>query len=135
MKQDHGIMEIGLRRTACLGKCPVYSVVIKSDGTFRYTGKQHVQRKGKHSGKVSLWSLDKLAEVIKETGFMALEDSYAVMITCQPTVYTTVVMDGVKKVVSNYGNGGPPILLTIEELIDKLLLEAEWDQASAAACA
>jgi hypothetical protein len=73
--------------------------------------------------------LNRLAKVIKETGFMALEDIYAVMITDQPTVYTTVVMDGVKKVVSNYGNGGPPILWAIEELIDKLLLEAEWGQA------
>jgi hypothetical protein len=36
-------------------------------------------------------------------------------------------MGGVRKEVSNYGAGGPAVLWVIEELIDKLLSEAEWE--------
>src|SRR6187200_1158641 len=49
--EDHGITEIGLERTACFGKCPIYSVVIKSDGSVQYTGEKFVERLGKHRGK------------------------------------------------------------------------------------
>jgi hypothetical protein len=54
------------------------------------------------------------------------------MVTDNPTVYTTVVMDGKRKVVSNYANAGPTKLWAIEQLIDKLLLEAKWDEKPAA---
>jgi hypothetical protein len=36
---DHGITEIGIERTPCLGTCPIYTLVVKNDGTFRYTGR------------------------------------------------------------------------------------------------
>ena len=48
--------------------------------------------------------------------------------TDQPTCYTTVVMHGERKMVRNYANAGPTKLWAIEQIIDKLLLEAEWDE-------
>lgn len=125
------ITEISLRRTPCFGECPVYQVTIWGDGRFNYVGEQYVEHQGEYSGQVNRWSLDKLAQLIKEVGFMDLGESYAVLLTCQPTVYTAVVMNGVKKEISNYGSGGPAVLWAIEELIDKLLSEAEWDKGSA----
>ena len=35
---------------------------------------------------------------------------------------------GRRKTVRNYGNAGPTKLWAVEQLIDKLLLEAKWDQ-------
>ncbi len=126
MQQSHGITEIGLRRTACRGGCPVYRVVIREDVSFEYIGEKFVQRQGEYPGSVSRKSFDKLAELIEEVGFMDLDESYAVPRTCQATVFTTIVSNGVKKTVSNYGGGGPAVLWAIEELIDKLVLEGEW---------
>jgi len=128
MQESHEITEIGLRRSAGFGECPVYQVVIREDGSFDYVGEQHVERLGEHTGSVSRQAFNKLAKSIKEAGFMDLEESYAVPLTCQATVRTTVVIHGVKKTVSNYGGGGPAALQEIEELIDKLVLEADWDQ-------
>jgi hypothetical protein len=44
-----------------------------------------------------------------------------------PAVYTSVTKRDRRKVIRNYANAGPTKLWAIEQLIDKLLLEAEWD--------
>ena len=121
------ITEISLRRTACYGNCPVYKVVIQNDGSFFYQGESHVKRLGDHRGKVGLLRLKKLKEFIIESEFMALENAYSIMETDHASAYTSVVLDGVKKEINNYGESGPAVLWAIEELIDMLLIDAEWD--------
>src|SRR6478609_2095428 len=123
--KDHGITEVGIERTPCYGPCPVYTVIIKSDGTFRYKGEENVQRKGEHTGKVSEYRFKPLAQFIKDSGYTDLQDAYYRAVTDNATVYTTVVVDGKRKVVSNYAIAGPTKLWAVEQLIEKLLLEAE----------
>jgi Domain of unknown function (DUF6438) len=129
-----GVTEIGLERTPCFGTCPVYMLVIKSDGTFRYKGERAVDRKGEYTGKVNRYRFNQLVQFIRDSGYMELQDRYYRAVTDNPTVYTTAVVDGKRKVVSNYASAGPPKLWTIEELIDKLLLEAEWDDKPVPGC-
>ena len=56
-----------------------------------------------------------------------MRDEYETSVTDNPTVYAYIVMSGKKKIIRNYANSGPTKLWAIQELIDKLLLEAEWD--------
>ena len=128
MKEKEGITEIQLRRTPCYGTCPVYHVTIRGDGHFKYVGERHVQRQGRYTGRVHPWHLKKLAQFLREAGFMDLEDRYFTPITDQATVYTTVTLDGVTKEIEHYANAGPPSLWAVEELIDLLLCKAEWDE-------
>jgi hypothetical protein len=58
---------------------------------------------------------------------MDLADAYTIAVTDNPTVYTTVVMNGQRKIISNYANAGPKTLWAIEELIDHLLDKATWN--------
>ena len=120
------ISEIGLRRTECYGKCPVYKVVILANGSFLYIGEKHVQKLGKHTGKIRIWDLNKLFEFITEIGFMNLKDAYRNLETDHSTTYTYIVLDGQKKEIKNYGDSGPAVLWALEELIDMLLSVAEW---------
>jgi hypothetical protein len=129
MQESHGITEIGLRRSPCFGKCPVYRVTLYDDGHLEYVGERYVERLGHHTGRINPEDFHALATFIREADFMALEDRYATPLTCKATVYTMVVMDGVRKEVSNYGGGGPPVLETVEARIDSLLLAAGWDEA------
>jgi hypothetical protein len=122
-----GVSEIGLERTACYGMCPVYNVVIKSDGTVRYKGESNVKMKGERTGSVSPVKFNNVARFIKENGYMNLGGNYTVGVTDNPTVFTTVVMNGKRKVIRNYANAGPNKLWVIEQLIDKLLLDTDWD--------
>jgi hypothetical protein len=124
---DTGITEIGMERTGCYGKCPAYTVIIKSDGTLRYKGEQYAKLKGEHAGKTSQWELNGLFQFIRDSGYFAMQDGYFADVTDLPTVYTYVVQDGKKKIISNYAISGPTKLWAIEQIIDKLLLEAKWD--------
>ena len=58
---------------------------------------------------------------------MDLENTYDRFVTDNPTAYTTVVMNANRKVIKNYAHAGPTKLWAIEQLIDKLMLEARWD--------
>ena len=42
--------------------------------------------------------------------------------------YTTVVMNGKRKVIRNYANAGPTTLWAIEQLIDSLMTKVKWGE-------
>lgn len=123
---NHGISEIGIERTTCFGTCPAYTFIVKSNGSFRYKGVADVERTGEFTGKISVAQFNLLAQFILDSDYLGLENSYSPTITDCPTVYTTVVANGKRKVVSNYANGGPTKLWAIERLIDQLMVKAEW---------
>lgn len=127
----HGITEIGLERTPCYGDCPVYVAVLKADGTFRFHGVEHVRHKGQFTGKVDEHEFNHLAQFIADCDYFDMEDTYEALVTDHPDVYTTVVRKGQRKVIRNYANAGPTKLWAIEQLIDKLLLGAEWNERPA----
>jgi len=125
---DHGITEIGIERTGCMGWCPVYVLIVKRDGTFRYIGDAEVARLGTHTGKIADGEFNRLAEFIRDSGYMNLKDGYVENVTDISTTYTTVVMNGQRKVVMHYGDDdGPSSLWVTEVLIDRLLEGATWN--------
>lgn len=126
--QPHGISEIGLERTMCFGTCPNYTVIIQSDGKVFYNGGQFAPRKGKFTGKVSSWGFDQLARYISDSQFSKFADSYTIGVTDNPTVYTSIVTNGKRKIVSNYARSGPASLWAMETLIDNLVEQTVWDE-------
>jgi hypothetical protein len=123
----HGITQIGLERTLCYGSCPAYSVIINSDGSFIYNGYDFVGKIGTFTGTVSKWKLRTLLQFIKDTNIVFFQNSYFRAITDKSTAYTMIQMKGRTKIIRNYANSGPTTLWAIEELIDKLLLNAKWN--------
>lgn len=123
------IEEIGIERTGCFGRCPIYTFIIRSDGSVRYNGLKFVARKGVFTGQVSIWYFHQLSEFIHDSGYMELKDSYSKPVTDLATVYTTVVINGNRKVISHYANAGSSTLWAVEQLIDKLLPEVLWHSA------
>jgi Domain of unknown function (DUF6438) len=130
---NHGITEIGIERTTCFGECPAYTFIVKSDGSFRYKGDQYVGRTGEFKGTITVWRFDQLARFIRDSGYMDLGDLHWRLVSDHPTVYTTVVLGGKRKVVSNYVDAGPTKLWAIEQLIDDLMREAQWTESENAA--
>lgn len=128
---DNGISEIGIERTHCYGMCPVYTVVILKNGILHYTGEDYAPRKGRFSGTVSPWAFNQLARFIKESQFDKLADSYTASVTDNPTVLIEVVMNGKRKVVSDYARSGPAKLWAIQQLTDDLVAQTKWDKRKA----
>lgn len=126
---DHsGIDEIGLERTACFGPCPIYSVIIRKDGTFRYIGEGNVKRKGIFTGTVDMNDLRDLFKYINATHYFQLAGGYAYPLSDAASTYTMVRRGKQEKLVWNFANSGPSELWGMEQLIDKLVLEAKWDK-------
>jgi hypothetical protein len=121
----HGITEIGIERAPAFGAS--YTFIVKNDGTFRYKGVASVERLGEYTGRIDPRRFDQLAQFIKDSDYMELDDAYTShMITDQPYVYTTVVMNGKRKTISNYPSAGPTKLWAIEQVIDDLTTQAQW---------
>jgi hypothetical protein len=127
-RSQHGIAEIGLERTQCFAGCPAYTVIIRADGTFRYTGVSDVERMGDHTGTVSVGQLNQLMTLINESLFMGFEDSYTASFLDAPTTYVMVKKGNETKVIENYANTAPTTVWAIEQLIDDLLETATWDE-------
>jgi uncharacterized protein DUF6438 len=124
---NHGVTEIGIERSRCLGPCPSYTFIARSDGTFRYKGDVYVERRGEFTGTISPGQFHRIAQFIKDSGYMELQDAYTTLVTDSSTTYTMVVMNGKRKTVSNYLSVGPTRLWAIEQLIDGLMAKAEWE--------
>jgi hypothetical protein len=124
---NQGITEIGIERSACFGECPVYTFILKSDGTFRYEGEKFVKRKGQFTGTISISEFDQLAQTIKNAGYMKLNKTYRRPVTDLPTAFTMVIMDGRRKIIMDYADSGPQKLQAIEKLIDGLMEKAKWN--------
>ncbi len=65
-----------LRRTACFGACPVFSVEIWSDGQARWQGERHVARLGAHSARVSSAWIAGLLKAGDRAGYFELASQY-----------------------------------------------------------
>jgi hypothetical protein len=124
---NHGITQIGIERSACYGTCPVYTFVLNSDGTFRYKGEAFVERTGTFTGTIPVYEFNRLAQYLKDSGYMHLRDGYGVPGDDGETVFTMVVMNGTRKVVMDHSRSGPSKLWAMEELIDRVLASAKWN--------
>ena len=127
----HGVTEIGLERTVCYGDCPVYSLVLKPDGSVRYVGTEHVARRGTHVGEINPEDFHQLAEYLVESGYASLETEYPLPVSDLPSTYTTAVINGKRKVIHHYGGYGPVKLWVLEQAIDAVVARATWNDPNA----
>ena len=128
--EGHGLTQIGLQRTACFGECPVYTVIVHASGRVDYHGRMYVPRLGTHTGMVSLPDFQNLAQFIAGTRFWEMESYYdfrdCVVSDCGGAC-VLVATENRRRLVSNYGNSGPPELWAIAGLIDLLVASVAWE--------
>jgi hypothetical protein len=120
------ITEITLERTGCFGTCPIYKVTLRRDGTISYNGKQYVQLKGAYEGRA--YGFDRMAQLILASGYFKLKDNYTANATDLPSAVTSVVANGKRKTIENYGDFGPVELWGIEMAIDGILRGATLEK-------
>ena len=122
------ITEITLERTACFGFCPIYKVILRSDNTATYIGMKFVERQGTYKAYIS--GFEHLAKIIEARRYFSLRDRYTEPISDMPSAITSVVRNGKRKTIDNYGNSGPIELWEIENLIDGLIANVRWEKVS-----
>ncbi len=124
---DSKITEIGIERTRCYGICPEYSLIIRRDGTLNYIGSKNMGRIGKHKGIV--YEFEKLEKFVKQIGYFNFKNYYPSPLEDVKSVYTYVKINGKKKIILRSGSSGPIQLWALEQLIDKMYLDAHWENS------
>jgi ankyrin repeat protein len=120
---------IGLKRTACFGTCPSYTVEILGDGRVTYTGEAFVAVEGVHHGRIPREAVEALVERFRAADFFWLEDEYVAGITDSPSYTVTLVIGGrTKRVVDYVGemDGMPFAVTRLEEAIDRAAGTRAW---------
>jgi Domain of unknown function (DUF6438) len=122
-------LRITLRRSACYGLCPTYSIEIYGGGKVLYDGQAFVGTTGKQKRQISHASLVKLVEAFHQADYFSLASGYASAVTDNPTIVASISFDGRSKSVLDYVGRDlkmPPAVSDVEAAIDRLSRSSKW---------
>ncbi len=122
-------VEITLTRTMCYGFCPDYTVTVTGEGQVRYEGRQFVDAVGVRTATVPREDVARLLERFDAIGFERLNESYRGQMTDLPTYTVTLVRNGQRKTVQDYGGvsvGMPREVRELQQEIDRVAQTAQW---------
>ena len=130
-----------MHRSACFGRCPVYTVHVESDGAVVFDGEQDVSALGKRKRSVVGSAVLRLSDAIEKADFAALNERYRFgpdgcteWATDNPTVDIIVTTGMSRHHVSYYYGCTVPVGKAIDELskaLDTAAGTAEWVGAGA----
>jgi hypothetical protein len=126
---QEGPVEITLQRTVCYGFCPAYTVTITGEGEVRYRGERFVNVVGPASATIPREAVARLLARFDEIGFDQLRDEYRGQMTDLPTTTITLVRDGRRKALVDYGGtsvGMPRAVRDLQAEIDRVAGTARW---------
>ena len=132
-----------MARSGCYGKCPVYSIRIKSDGTLIYLGQKFVKDIGKFQGALSPEQINFLRAELENSGFASLPNRFPkddrFIISDFPTTKTTLKRGDAEYQVMNHNTidtdneseqMGHQKLSDLEQFIDDLVKSTILEQVN-----
>ena len=121
-------VSIAMERGPCFGRCPVYRVEVNDSGKVVYEGRGFVTERGRQEATIPAADVQALAREIEAAGFFDLRDNYPPAATDNPTVVTTVTIDGRSKRVEHdlSSSAAPAALETIYRRIDEVTGVRRW---------
>jgi len=130
---DLSFVLVTLKRTACYGWCPVYSVAIHGNGFVEYLGEVRVDVPGPQTARIPPQRVKDLLRRFEEIRFFELKEKYFETCTDMPTAIISISVDGRSKEVSNYYGGcegaktGPQVdLAKLAQKIDETAGTDRW---------
>lgn len=115
-------------RTPCFGRCPTYAVHVYRSGHATYLGRQHVERIGAFSGRLSTEAMEQLLAEAEAIGFWKRPASYDSEVTDLPSTYVRVVSgDRDHKVRARYNV--PNDFKGFIDRCERLLQNVDWQAA------
>ena len=117
-----------IQRTACFGRCPIYTISLYKSGFATYNGEKWVEHEGFYGAFVGLNVIKTIQNMAEEINYLELNDIYDSRgVTDVPSTITTLrVKDQVKVVVNRFD--APEKLIKFEKLFDSLFKDVKWDK-------
>lgn len=136
-------VEIGLRRTPCLGSCPAYDVTISGTGRVRFSGsalsflpgpERGVLVLGEHEVRIDPGKVQNLVEQFRQARFFALRDKYDSKIVDGSFTILWLTIDGHRKhVFDNRGDmvGLPSVFGQLVQAVEDAAGTDRWVRGNA----
>ncbi len=120
VQDKNSFTSIELVKGGCLDNCMSYSIIISSTGSYSYTGRFNVNKKGEVVGKLSPQKLADLNTLIKEMRWDTYKDDYGTQAEdSQRKELKYISTEGQKKVV--YFRMEPQQIKDLEAYFDNLI--------------
>ena len=112
------IQSVTMRRTACFGKCPDYSIEMRADGSTTYTGMRFVKDSGTFTKNIGSANTMKIINMLMQNRADTCKNAYENRIPDLPgLMYTIKYADSTKTIYS--ANWGPQYLKQIADEMDR----------------
>lgn len=121
---------VRIQRTACFGKCPVFTAEIYKDGKAVYSGVANTKRKGKFETTVDAVFIQKIQNKAADTNFWKLKDTYpdaGSLITDIPTTITYIRQGNKGKLITN-NYDAPKSLIALEKWLESEMDNLAWQE-------
>lgn len=118
-----------MRKSACLGQCPVYKLYVNHSGEAKLEGRDFIEFKGHFNGQFSQADLDSIKKSILLMDYFSMEKEYDAMITDVPATVTEFHLNDQHHQIRNRWDG-PDELKALQKYIHKVVLNTEWTKDS-----
>lgn len=116
---------ISLKKTPCMGDCPVYTLEIYKDRSMVFEGKRNAILTGDFFSRLSRTQLKELQEAFTGVSFFNLKDEYTTKVTDLPTTYIYYSNGAKSKRIKDY-YGAPEKLKELEDKVEQLIETSNW---------
>jgi len=120
---------IQMIKTSCRGRCPEYTVIIKSDGRIFLDAKKNFAYIGKFQGDIPPIIKDILFAEFEKAQFFSFKNRYPTMKTDLPATILSFTHGGTTKRIVFY-NDAPAELITLKKKIEEIVETYTWSKPS-----
>jgi hypothetical protein len=124
-KQNFESSVITMEKTACYGKCPVYTITISGTGKAEYEGKKNVKKLGKYQKQLSADEAMKLFKAFDASNFSDFQSEYDTGITDVPSTFISFYHRGFKKNIKDR-MAAPEELKNLERMVEAVAESEGW---------
>ena len=122
---DHKSLLFSLKRTPCLGTCPVFKLEVYTDGFVMYSGKNYVELIGEYNGLLNLEQLADVKKLFSNSDFYTFESEYNDgRLDIPATIIEYYGPNGEKKVEAR--TEIPKKFRVLASELEKLIKEIDW---------
>ncbi len=118
---------ITFQKTACYGKCPVYSLEIFENGLIKFIGEKNIDKIGKYKKTISKKEIKELINSFVNVNFFDFKDEYTSKKTDLPTTYISFSYNGNYKKIRDYSDA-PKELRKLEKSIEDIVKFENWEK-------
>jgi len=116
---------ISMRKTACYGSCPVYTLKLFSNKEIYFIGESYTEKIGKYYNSLTENEYNLLIQAFLAADFFNFKNEYTGNITDMPTTYITFNYNGQTKTIKDYYSA-PAKLKQLEKLFDSFREKENW---------